>query len=187
MIEEWRDIKNYEALYQISSLGNVRSLNYNRTNEMKYLKKSTDNNGYDRVFLYKKGEKHLKLIHRLVATNFIKVIVGKEFVNHINGIKNDNRIENLEWCTRSENQIHAYKIGLQITNKNMINARKKNIMVATTSKRKKVLQLDENENIIKEFESVAEAIKITGINHISDCALKKCKKAGGYIWKYKET
>jgi hypothetical protein len=115
-MEVFKTIKGFEN-YEISNLGNVKSLNYNRTKKEKLLKKCNDSDGYEVVILCNKlGKKTLK-VHRLVALHFIDNEDNKKEVNHINGIKTDNRIENLEWCTASENQIHAYKIGLQINPK----------------------------------------------------------------------
>lgn len=186
MKEIWKDIRGYEGLYQVSNFGRVKSF-YGRTKEEIILSKSVDNKGYCRVILYKNNKPQLKLIHRLVAIEFINNIDNKPQINHINGIKSDNKVSNLEWCTGSENMIHAYKIGLEKTNGNMIHARKQNIKIAVASKRKKVTQKDIFGNIINEFNSVKDAIDKTGIKHVSDCALGKCEKAGGYIWEYKTT
>ena len=117
-MEIWETIENYEG-YQISNFGNVKSLskkikckNGFRVTKEKILKLKKTKEGYLSVQLKNKG-KHFS-IHRLVALNFICNLNNKPQVNHINGIKHDNRVVNLEWCTRSENQIHAYKNKLQI-------------------------------------------------------------------------
>lgn len=109
MQEIWKDIQGYEGLYQVSNFGNVRSLKYNHTKEIKLLKPQTTPKGYLWVCL--KGKK--VMVHRIVANTFISNLDNKTQVNHINGDKTDNRKENLEWCTNSENQLHAYKLGLQ--------------------------------------------------------------------------
>lgn len=79
----------------------------------RFLKNQNNGNGYEKITLTINGIQCQKLIHRLVADLFIPKIKGKNQVNHINGIKNDNRLENLEWCNNSENQIHAHLNGLK--------------------------------------------------------------------------
>jgi len=113
MKEIWVDIKGFEGKYEVSNLGRIKSLK-KKNNSFLILKPRMNNNGYALVHL---GKSEIKLenalIHRLVANTFIKNPENKPFINHINGIKSDNIITNLEWCTKSENSIHAYKTGLQ--------------------------------------------------------------------------
>ena len=117
-MEIYKDIKGYKGLYQISSLGKVKSISriidngFNKRLILdRILKISSDSKGYMYATLYNKSRKHIK-VHRLVAIAFIPNPENKPQINHKNGIKNDNNVFNLEWCTNSENQIHAYKIGL---------------------------------------------------------------------------
>ena len=112
-MENWKEIKNGNY-YQISNLGNVRSLNYKNTGLTKILKQSNHKDGYKIISIYFNKIRKTVRIHRLVANAFIENIYNKSEVNHINGIKDDNRVENLEWCTHSENIIHSYKMGLQV-------------------------------------------------------------------------
>jgi len=89
--------------YLINEKGNIKSP------KGKILKTSLSNSGYRCLNIKNKGH----FIHRAICFAFIDKVVGKDFVNHKNGIKTDNRIENLEWCTKSENLIHAYKTNLK--------------------------------------------------------------------------
>jgi transcriptional regulator of met regulon len=118
MTEIWKDIPEYEGLYQISNLGNVRSQHSNRMNGQKpgkLLKIALMKNGYMSLELRMSDTNKRHLVHRLIAESFIPNPDNKPVVNHINGIKTDNRIENLEWCTHSENVRHAINTGLRGT------------------------------------------------------------------------
>ncbi len=109
--EVWKDIPDYEG-YQVSNKGNVKSLSYNRTGKEGILKLCLCSMGYPIVSLGINGKMKSKRVHRIVAETFISNPEGKPNINHINGIKTDNRMENLEWCTQKENVHHSEKNGL---------------------------------------------------------------------------
>ena len=92
--------------YEIDDNGNV----FNSTGKMKLNK---NGNGYLFVFLYSNGKPHKKYVHRLVAEAFLENLDNKKTINHKNSIRYDNRLENLEWATNSENQKHAFECGNQ--------------------------------------------------------------------------
>jgi hypothetical protein len=104
--EIWKEVKGFERYYRVSSIGRIMSI---RTN--KILKISLTKEGYNRIELNVNGNAQKFSLHRIVALSFIPEIDGKQYVNHINNIRNDNRIENLEWCTAKENQQHCIKEG----------------------------------------------------------------------------
>lgn len=130
------------------------------------------NSGYKRVTLWFNGKQKKMSIHRLVAMKYIPNPNNYEQVNHIDGNKLNNKVENLEWCSQSYNTIVAYKNKL--------------IKPKTT----KINQYDLNMNFIKQWESIKDASINLNINHsnISTVALQRTnrKQAGGYIWRYVE-
>jgi DNA-directed RNA polymerase subunit RPC12/RpoP len=113
MEEVFKDINKYEGLYQVSNLGNVLSLAKNDGNGYRdrILEVSETNTGYLRVTLCKNGITERISIHRLVAETFIDNPYNKPHVNHIDNSTSNNVVTNLEWCTHSENMLHAYRQG----------------------------------------------------------------------------
>ena len=163
MKEIWKPIKNYEGLYEVSNLGNVKSIKNNT------LIKPALNKGYLRLVLYKNGKKKNKTIHQLVAQAFIDNPNDYICVNHINEVKTDNRVENLEWCDNNYNDNYG--------------TRNKRIAKRLS---KKIVQLDINNNYINTWDSASDVGRIIGINpsNIRSCCRNIRKNAGGYIWKY---
>lgn len=159
------DIKGYEGLYTLSDSGEVVGSKCNKP-----IKQYLDKHGYVYVCLYKNCiAKKIKL-HRLLALHFIDNPHNKPQINHVNGIKNDNRLCNLEWCTASENQLHAFKTGLQKI-KGM----------------KKVAQYTVDGTLIKIWNSISEASR-NGFRAGDICSCCQHKKRhrthGGYKWEY---
>jgi len=187
MKEIWKDIKGYEGLYQISNLGRVKSLEKLTFNHLVFfkrkeiiLKQNLDKKGYCVLGISKNNIRKTFKVHRLVAEAFILNPENKPQVNHINGIKTDNKLENLEWCTQSENMKHAFKTGLKKPNYVMKNRTGKN-----NPNSKKIIQYDLEGNFIKQWDCIMDIQRILLINRTS--IWNSCKNkatAGGYKWKY---
>lgn len=190
-MENWRDIEGYEGLYQISNIGRVKSLertvpNYNQTgftNSFKRIKErimktKKDRKGYLYVELYNNGKSKVFKIHRLVAMMFLSNVDNKPQVNHLDGNKENNCVDNLEWCTNIENQRHAWYTGLQ-----------KPKFSENNPKAKKVLQYDLQGNFIREWNCMMDIERKMNISHtsISLCCRNKVENIKGYIWRYKNT
>ena len=118
MNEIWKDIPGYEGYFKVSNLGNFKSLDRivkykndgTRVYPGKPLKVEQMQDGYCRIVLMKNSIKKRYMCHRLVAETFIPNPNNKLFVNHINGIRSDNSVSNLEWCTQEENEQHSIKV-----------------------------------------------------------------------------
>ena len=167
--EIWLDIKGYDGKYQVSNLGRVKSLNYNKTKKEKLLKPKINNTKYPYVILCKDRVKKTLKIHRLVAETFIPNPNNYPCVNHIDENKFNNTSNNLEWCTIKYN--------------NNYGKRKENISLKNS---KKIYQFDLQGKFIKEWVGATQVEKKLGIKHqnISNCCAKKNKSAGGFIWSY---
>lgn len=181
MLQEiWKDIPGYEGLYQVSNLGRVKSLDRfvktgmgTRHQEEIIVKPTTLNGGYLKIRLYKDGTTSGRLVHRLVAEMFKPNIENKTDVNHKNGDKTDNRVDNLEWVSHKENMQHAFAMGL-IGGKHFLNNKGS----------KAVSQYDENMTLIETYPSMHEAERKTGIRQgIISTSVHRGSKVGGYIWK----
>lgn len=189
MKEEWRDVVGFEGLYEVSNTGKIRSLDqYVRVNlrgietvrfqRGREISPLLGKNGYYSIVLCKNGIHTRTTFHRVVATAFLPNPENKRTVNHKNGIKTDNNVDNLEWATDAENICHAYGSRL--------------------NRHKKPLLQIKNGSVVNEFESAVEAEKALnqeyqerglpiprGVKSNLGVAAKKGKYAYGYQWKFK--
>ena len=170
--EVWKDITNYEGLYQISNLGRIKSLKrYEKCGEKLRIRnerflKQRKTMGYFYVILCKNGKSKTYRTHKLVAKEFVSNPLNFLQVNHIDGNKENNFANNLEWCTCKYNIQEAYRLKL--------------------CKTKKIKQYDLKGNYIKTWESIASASKELGLDAsaITKCCKKKRNKCGNYFWQY---
>lgn len=180
MREEWKDIAGYEGLYQVSNLGNVKSIDHYNTNGFKeilykgrMLKFNVGKNGYLSVMLCKNGKTKRHYVHRLVAQAFIPNPDNLPEVNHKDEVSIHNFVDNLEWCDR------YYNLNYGTLQKR-----------SAVSRGHKVLQYDKDGKLMNEFYSTRQAEKFIGKNGantaVSECCKGKRKTAYGYIWRYKE-
>lgn len=177
MEEVWKDVVGYEGIYQVSNLGQLKNIKHNRL-----LTGAINRYGYVSVVLIKDKKVKNTRMHRLIAETFIPNPKNKNQVNHINGIKTDNRVENLEWVSNHENVIHAWENGLT-------RPLWKNKFGKNHNRSKEIYQIDKNTNlVIKKFYGCSEAERETGVKrqNIHLCCSGKAKTAGGYKWEFVE-
>lgn len=178
MIDEWRDVVGFEGLYLVSSRGEIKSVERRKSNNggTQFVNErvrvlTPDKDGYLKVCLSKNGRHYVKSVHRLVAEAFIPNPYDLPVINHINEDKQDNRVENLEWCTVQYNTMHGTG------------------RIRTAMKQgRAVVQLNMDGNVIDEFYSMGVASKTTGIpqpNIFKVCNGER-NTAGGYKWRYKD-
>lgn len=192
-MEIWIDVKGFEGLYQVSNQGRLRSLDRpvkQRNNSIqvkkgKLIAQSENNKGYPLSNMSKGNKRYSRATHRLVAEAFIPNPENKPQVNHIDGDKENNNVDNLEWVTAKENTKHAIENGLM---KPCLNNAKRASDIARKINKKKVDMYDKSGVYIRSFNSLIEAEEKTGAKRkgISEVACGRQKTAGGFIWKYPE-
>ena len=185
--EIWRPIEGYQDKYMVSNLGRVKSIAREVNNHTGIIHKPErilscrkDKKGYVRVYLDDNKKTKFVPIHRLVAIAFIPNPKEKPQVNHIDGVKANNNVENLEWVTNQENQLHAVRMGLNDHSKYI-----------SGKPKRAVLQIDIKSNeVVNEYPSIAEAAKAIGCktpSNIGGCCKGRYgrKTICGYKWKFK--
>ena len=164
MTENWKDIVGYEGLYQVSDKGSVKSIGYGKE---RILSPGKLQNGYLRVNLCKNGEKKNLLVHRLVAQAFIPNPDNLPEVNHKDEDKENNSVQNLEWCDGKYN----------------INYGTRNQRVS-----KPILQYTKSGKLVREWKSIMDVQRNLGYSNgsISSCCTGRRKSANGFIWRFND-
>lgn len=167
--EIWKDIEEYEGLYQVSSLGIVKN------SKGRILKQGKSNKGYLKVNLCKEGKKKTFNIHRLVAQTFIPNPHNYPCVNHKDENPANNNVKNLEWCTVKYN--NTYGTAIERRSKKLLNREDQS---------KSVLQFTKDGEFVREWSSTAECER-NGFDHsaVAKCCNGKLINYKGFIWKYK--
>ena len=180
-MEIWKDIQGYEGRYQVSNYGNVRSLNYKNQKLVKNLTLRTNNHGYKMVGLGDKGKTKIFLVHRLVATAFIKNPNNYPIVNHKDENPLNNHADNLEWCNYSHNRVYSMDLHPE-RRKSLIDNLKKyspRTHKGTPHKYfKRVAIVNDDNNIISVYENAAMAAKVLGLQ---TCNVTEVCKANTHL------
>lgn len=214
MKEIWKAVLGYEGLYEVSDIGRVRSLNYHREGKVKNLKSVKDKKGYEVIGLLRYGRQKLFKVHRLVWESFNGPIPSGMQIDHINTVRDDNRLANLRVVTPKENSNNPITLA---RNREVIRETVKrrsentqwlenlregvkrrsqdvkwleaNRESTRKSRNKPVLQLDKvTGEVIRCWECAADVERELGFNHsnIAACCKGKRNSAGGYRWCFEE-
>lgn len=182
--EIWKEIPNYEGLYKVSNLGRIKSLKriislfgkLDRVHAERILRSSKGTNGYLQVYLCYDGLRPVFRVHRIVAFAFVENPLNKLYVNHKDGNRQNNHVSNLEWCTKSENALHAYRV------LGIVNSQKGKI----AHNRKAVMCFDKSGKLINEYACIKEVEK-DGFSRsqVSKCCKGSHKMHSNHIWRFK--
>lgn len=184
--EVWRDVVGYEGFYQVSNLGNVKSLcrKIKRGKSLvtiheKMLNQTENTNGYLRVSLSRNGMVEMRFVHRLVAEAFIDKPNDEYVVDHIDGNKQNNNVLNLRWCSQGQNLHYSYAGG-----------RRRPLVISDEwrKRQKRAVSRPVIRSDGKEFESVLAASRALGLCDaaVSQVVHGRAKTAGGYSFRFKE-
>lgn len=193
MKEVWQPVKDYEGLYEVSSLGRIRSLNHAVIDSCgkkqhfkgRLLKPCCTSGNYLIVTLHKGSQKKNFLVHRLVASAFVPNPHNYPQINHKDENKHNNKISNLEWCTAHYNNFYGSHMRRAIVTRRSNVNWKRSIVKNAEARKKTVIQCNMNGQTLKVWPSLSEVEKKLKINrsNISACCHGRRENAGGYVWK----
>jgi hypothetical protein len=178
-MEIWKDVVGYEGLYQVSNLGRLKSPP-KKGHKGCIMKPSIKKDGYVRIQLIKCSKYKTLYVHRIVAEAFLQHDSERNEVNHIDGNKSNNKLENLEWVTSKQNIEHSIKTGLRKS------SGMKGRFGKLSPKSKSILQLSACGKVIRKWDSISDAARELRCSPQSICSVlsgrkKSCK---GYLWEY---
>ena len=197
-MEIWKDIDGYEGKYQISNLGNVKSLSFRNQKFSGYLTQKTSNKGYKVVELTEKGKTKFALVHRLVAVAFVDNPNNFPIVNHKDENPINNHADNLEWCTYSYNRTYSMDMHPERRKEladNLTKYSARNKKGVPHKYYNRVAIFDDNNNIINIYDNASTAAKILGLHTCNVTEVCKANKkrqigkkrrTGGYIFEFIE-
>ena len=185
MSETWKDISGFEGIYQISDMGNVKSLSWRNTGQARNLVPKITNRGYAHVHLYKNGAKRDFTIHRLVATHFIENKKNHPLINHKDENPLNNRADNLEWCDQSYNMRYYFQRH-NVERRSSGSYRKSREKGISYKPTQKIEQRTRNGSLVKIWDSFVRIKYALNKNEssIRDCCTGKRKQAYGYQWAF---
>lgn len=187
--QKWKFINGFGNYFKISNLGNVKKIEKFVLFRSKYLyvpehrlAKTKDKDGYEKVKIFYESKRKNIFIHRLVAFAFLDNPENKPQINHIDGVKNNNKLRNLEWVTNKENVAHSFNVLNRVGSHT-------GLLGVKNKASKAIIQLSKDGQFVRNWNSMADVFRELNISTRAISACCKNKKnfntAGGFIWKYK--
>lgn len=190
--ETWKPIEGTDGKYEVSNTGKVRSLNYLGHGSTRELSLAKDQKGYLRVRVFKNGHGTMCKVHREVAKAFIPNPGNKPEVNHRDGNKENNHVDNLEWAASGENAAHAYRTGLKEKTREWCRQMgstigRTNLEKSRENRKTPIVAIRESDGVVTEYPSQAEAAEKTGTPqpNINKVLNGTRKSANGFTFRYK--
>lgn len=187
--QKWKFIDGFGSYFKISNLGNIKKIEKYVLFGSKYLwvlehflAKTKDKDGYEKVKIFYEGKRKNIFIHRLVAIAFLDNPENKPQITHKDGIKNNNKLKNLEWVINKENVVHSFNVLNRVGSHT-------GLLGVKNKASKAIIQFSKDGQFIKNWDSMADVYRNLKISTwaISACCknIKSFNTAGGFIWKYK--